>query len=929
MRTIKGASLAYSAVLCVLITLPLPGLTQQATPAAAPASTSIEEITVTGIRASVKAAQDIKKEAASVVEAITTEDLGKFTDANIADALQRVPGINIERTAGTFDAGYGITIRGLDAAFATSSLNGRDLLGIPDFFGGGGRQFDFQTVPPEILSGVTIYKTSTASLVEPGLAGQVNMQTLRPLEYHGRQNGNFFGSASAGVGRDSEARKNSPRYSGTVGGKFLDNTLGLYVAALYSNDFSNKDLLEHYAGRTNFTLDSGKVYNSTLVNLYGYDIWRANEERSKRSVATGAQWRPNSNFELNFDFSHNDSAITRRDQADYWYPAIGQPGFGKLPIPASALTFAGKDPGVVGWDATQMSGLQGYAISYLGALNIDYDNKANNGGLNGIWTSDDQRFKLSADYAYSRTDYTISWLHPYIDNGPTSASLETVYAGGVKPVIQATNPANGGDITAASSYNNITFSEDFQKRNRGNRDAERIDFEFKASDSMTLKTGLRYAKTDTKFVSMALGSTQYPTSVVGAFTADHNQLPFITWATPYLSLAGFCKANPVFCSLNNFGKGSMVGDFPTDPNGRPGDQLTLNTSETYQVIESNTAGYGQLDFRRSLFGLDTSGNVGLRAVKITELAKAFQGGCTKLGFDSGGCIAGTDRKKLVEDTNNFWTYLPSFNLSASPRKNINLRLAAGKSMTLATYQQLAPIGFADILLPVNGGTIVGNNVASSGNTKLKPTTAWNYDFTAEYYTDYGGAYIASVFYKDVKDLIITKTVLQQTVPGQGNVLFDVTTSENESTGHTSGLELGTNQPFAFLPSPWNGFGVQANYTYVSSRTTVSGKSTEFPGSSKNNINVNAYFEKFGWAARVAYNYRSQYLSAFSDGNRFTRAATRIDASVSKTFGSRFEVIVTGSNLTKSNRSDFDELAGFVTSYYQQPAVYSIGVRGTL
>lgn len=906
-------------------------LAQVSAPAEASPDTSDEpasEVVVSGIRESVQAAQEIKRTAPSVVEAITLEDLGKFTDTNIADALQRVPGINIERSSGTFDAGYGVTIRGLGAEFSSSTLNGRELLGIPDFFGAGGRQFDFQTVPPEILSGVVVYKTSTASQVEPGLSGQVNMQTLRPLDYHIRDGRNYFGSFSASEGYENQSRMGSPRFGGTVGGKFLDDTLGVYVAALYADDWADKDLLEHYAGRVNFSLDNGVIYPHELVDIYGYDIWRAHEKRAKRSAAAGLQWKPGSGFELNADFNFNDSAIIRRDQADYWYPAIGGGSFGAQPYPVSSIRFGSSGQGVVAWDATQMQGLNAYATNYLGALHIDYTNKAYNGGLNAVWRNEDGRIEASADYAYSATDYFISWLHPYIDNGTTSTYLETVDASGVRPVINITNVGAGGDVSNPASYQGLTYAENFQKRNRGNRQALRLDLHVGLNDNLTFETGARHAHTDTRFVSMARTGAQFPTSLVNAFTGNLDHLPFVNYLTPQVNFVGFCASNPTFCDADNRNKGSLTGPFPSSSSGKPGDVLALNTGESYEVIESNTALYGQLDFDDHLFGLHYTGNAGVRAVRITEQGAGFQGSCNKIGWESGPCLDGTSRVQLVTDTNEYWTVLPSVNLSLMPLEQLAVRLGASRSMTLPTYQQLAPIGKADIMLPDANGNILGPNIAATGNTKLKPTKAWNYDFTTEYYTGYGGSYVASLFYKDVKDLIINTTLSGVTVPGQGNTLFDSTTSTNASTGFTYGAELGTNQPFRFLPTPWDGFGVQANYTYVVSRTFVSGQPTQFPGSSKNNINTTLYYEKFGFSARLAASYRSRYLVAFADGNTIARAETRVDASLSQKFTPHFEVILTGANLTHSYRSLYDQTAGFVTSYYSQPTTYSLGVRAT-
>lgn len=897
-------------------------------------SAALQEITVTGIRKSVQLAQDIKREAPSVVEAITTEDLGKFTDTNIADALQRVPGINITRTAGTFDAGYGVVIRGLDGSYSSSTLNGRELLGITDFFGGGGRNFDFQTVPPEILSGVQIFKTSTASQVEPGLSGQVDLETLRPLDYKGKMYKNLFGSFSVGAGSEIgnlkawEDRKYSPRLAATLGGKFLDGTLGVFIAGVFSDDWAYRDFLEHYDGRFDFTLDNGKQYKNTLVNEFGYDIWRAHEKRTKRSFAGGLQWKPNSNIEVNGDFEYNKSAIVRRDQANYWYPAIGGGKFGAQPIPADALKFCGSGPGVCAWDATKIPGLGAYTYNYLGALHIDYTDETKNGGMNAVWKNDSDTIKVTGDYSHSDLNYFIRWLHPYIDNALTSTYLETVDASGYRPIINITQSGGGPSVSDYRGYTEQQFSEFFETQDTSDRNAFRLDFDFKFSDALNLRVGARRVDTTTKLIDMALPPSLTGNSVANAFTGRLIQLPFTNFVTPELNFDGICASNPQLCNAENAGKGSFIGGFPTNPHGKAGDTLSLQTGNSYQVKETNTAVYTQLDFQQPVFGIPMTGNVGLRAVHITEDAMAFQGKCEKIGFESNPCVS-NDNFVLVDAKNAYWKYLPSLNTSFKPWDNTALRFSAAKVMHLPNYFDLAPVGKVSIVLPTTSGVRLGNNIANIHNPNLKPTEAINYDITGEYYTDYGGAYIASVFYKDVKNLIVSTTQQNVTVPGYGTALFDTTTTGNVATGHTEGFELGTNQPFTFLPSPWDGLGAQLNYTFVDTKTNIYKRDTAFPGSSKNNVNSSVYYERDGYSARVAVSYRGSYLSAAGSSDRIGRAETRVEASISKQFAKHWEVILTGTNLTGQDTSIYDAESGLITSYYQQPRTYSISLRGNL
>ena len=192
----------------------------------------IEEVFVKGIRGSIQKAQEIKRDAASVVEAITIEDLGKFADENIADALQRVPGLQVDRN----DRGTGgdrVTIRGLGPQFVTTTVNGRTPLssgseGIRDL-----RTFNLDVVPPEILSGVLVHKTPTSNIVGIGLAGSVDLQTLRPLDVsYGDKN--YFASINVRGEYEELADDVGPRISGIWGAKNADETVAVSISGIWS-----------------------------------------------------------------------------------------------------------------------------------------------------------------------------------------------------------------------------------------------------------------------------------------------------------------------------------------------------------------------------------------------------------------------------------------------------------------------------------------------------------------------------------------------------------------------------------------------------------------------------------------------------------------------------------------------------------------------
>jgi iron complex outermembrane receptor protein len=910
----------------------------------------LEEIQVTGIRASVQASQELKREAPSVVEAITLEDLGKFTDTNITDALQRVPGVSIDRNPlPQFGGGDSVAIRGLGAEYSSTTINGRDALGTPNFMGLSSRNFDFASVPPEIISGITVYKSSTSELIEPGMAGQVDMRTLRPLDYAEKKPGNYFGSLTASGSKYDGDNRVGPRLSGIIGGKFLDGTVGAYATVLDSIDYQHIAQFETYNNQYSFGVQQpgGTVnqYNN-VWSTWGTDSWEPDLKTERFATSGGLQIKPNDNLDIMVDAIYDHYSIHEDAEADYFQSSgIFNLTPASIAAPGAAVIGGQGVPGITSGGLTyfntrNISNIIPPGSPNSGALSYDAPFHDLNdyhyfvGGINAVWKSDDDRLKVSTDIAHSDNDYWAHWMRSYLQNG--IGGEDTYNAQGAFPVYTFSNtPATV--VTNPNSYTSYGFVENFEKENRGNRDSYRIDLGYKVLDGLTEKLGVNYQATSTRFISMNFDPSTFPTAVPSNYFIP-GATSLVAWpvAIPNASFANFCAANKTFCQQTNQNIGSFAGGFPTHsgtPGGQgvpfvpatPGDVFDLNTTESYMLNEQNTAFYDQLDFKGDLGSWKYSGNAGLRAVHEQVQGTAFQGVVTTVGYTSGGVLSSVVAP--VTEENSYWEFLPSFNFSLNPLDNLAFRLGFSKTISLASAQQLAPIGTIDVVVPTKSG-IAQPSQATTQNIDLRPTEAKNYDITVEYYTSYGGAYIGSLFYKDVHDLITNVVEDNQTLPGQGSRLFVLNSVINGSAGHAKGFELGTNQPLTFLPSPWDGLGVQGNFTYVETATNVNGFPTQFIGSSKDNLNINAYYEKFGYALRVAYLYRSSYVNDFSNGVDIVDPQHQVDASLSKKLTDHLELILTGSNLTSQDLAIRSQQGGFLTSYVQRPRSLAVALRGS-
>lgn len=911
-------------------------------------SGDLNEIVVTGIRASLERAQDIKRGADSVVEAITPEELGHFTDDSLTDALERVPGVQVDRNAShIYSSGSGVTIRGLGQDFVVTTLNARNVLGNPGFGGGSFRSVDFDSITPETISGLLVYKSPTSSMIESGIAGEIDIQTLKPLDYK-TESGKYFGSVGAQGNYQNEAGRVGPRFSALIGGKFLDNTLGLYVAALSAREYQDEKQLYNYPAPANIGLQQAdgttKIYHGILIQSETDSLYE-HYKFERTNVTGGAQWRPTDRLEFNVDGTYNDykSLLNQSTYQNYTGYSLGGVSF----APGGAVI---RDGALVIYDTSKAVGgfpNGGGNGADVGGV-INYDNYSWLVGFNGLYKGDSWRVAL--DYAHNELQYDVDLRNGYwISSGAAANAISgrydysgdsygTTYYG-------ANTPGNLALYsTAAAPSNQLGFYYEQQHTN-SIRDQVRLDGQWDPLDWLTLKAGARREQTTVWFVD-AVGANQYSLFATpgdatsgyyttnGLLNGSRVNLPGVT-GLPVATLAGFASGNPVVANLSNFGRGSFA-QFPSSPSGSPADALPLVSGNSYDITEKTTAFYLQGDGKGSLAGIDVSGNVGVRGLHVQEDARGFQSVGKTLSNTGGQLISQV--AEAVSAENAYWKALPSANLKISPIEKLNLRFGFAKTLTLPGLSSLRPDGQVIYDLPYNNLQLP--NTFSGGNTYLKPTTADNYDVTVEYYLPYGGAVVASVFRKNVTGFVTTLAQLQVPIPGQTG-LFNSTTALNAGSGKTSGFEIGTNQPFRFLPSPYDGLGLSANYTYVDSNQsllTANGEiNSSLPGTSKNNANGTAYFEKWGFGARVAYNYRSDYVvgvGSYSYGGQvidreFVKGYHTIDASISQKIGGHLEVLLTGTNLSHAQQIHYFGEGHLLGDIFPFATVYTLSVRGKL
>ncbi|WP_158972775.1 TonB-dependent receptor [Paraglaciecola sp. L3A3] len=866
----------------------------------------LEVIEVTGsMRASYEGAIGEKRIANTVVEVLTSEDIGQFVDDSIAGALQRMPGIQIEEdNAGT--DGDRVSIRGLGPQFVNSSINGRTLLSSGNE-AGGLRKMNFNVFPSTILSGVRVAKGQTARDPESGLAGQVDLQTLRPLDL---------------------AKLDKKQQTGTISYKHEQGKLGDTDGGLIDGVFAwrneAKDIGFYFGGvagesdRWTQQASETKVVRNLLVDndgdglsdetLTGVSVPNAHTARTSKQVITrkafsgGVQWQPNEDINIVYDATfarfNNES---QRDNGQL----IFNPVWGATVFDADAIN-VDEDNVLRSADFSQTTG-GGAILSRV--QDMRYSNFTDNfiTGLNVDWVKGD--LTTNVDIYYSDVKYSQDLRFP-IFNKNLDKTLATYDNFGVTPKI--TTGADRLDPTGYTYLQSVIREIELDGKNHG----ATVKFNYILENNWidTVDFGVHYEKTDIQsYRSLAPGYTNPEQAAEIAAAAISGEIV----DDNYLSGTGYGPATWLKADFD------AVGAIDPTIYITGIDNIGIDAGASHESIEEIFSLYAQANIDSQLAGMSLTGNVGVRAVNTKNEATAL--------------TVGTSDEAITNTTSNdYWEYLPSVNFNLGLTDDSALRFGFSKTLSRPEYAEMAPIISGN--LPTECDTELEDDCrgnAVSGNPTLDPMTSLNYDITYEYYNEYDGAAIASVFYKDVSDFIIDDLTFDQTLVGQPqDILFNVTQPVNFSDGEAKGFELGFYQPFDKLIPALKGFGVSGNYTKVKSSfdEDVGDSGFGFPGSSENNYNFVGFYEKNGFGVRLAYVYRDDFFrslagqgSQTSDA-RFTRYSKDMSINIRYAFNKNFLVMFNGTNLLDDVRRDHIGIESKYLDYFYTGRAYSLTAR---
>lgn len=905
------------------------------------------DIVVTGIRETIQNSINTKRAETAIVDALSADDIGDLPALSVGQAIQTITGATTHREKG--DASE-IALRGLGPFLSNATFNGRDATN-----GSGDRSVNFNQFPSELVNNIKIYKTQQASLVEGGVAGTIEIGTLRPLDFGKRRIQGELKAQYNPYGDRVVGRDGGVGWRGTLSyvDQFANDTIGISLG-FQRNDTNNPE--ETYAASTTWTACRADitVLNNNCTELkreeYGEKpyylvpnsyIFRQISETDKRDSAFGAiQWRPSDQFNVNLDvqYSNRTYVESRRDLT--------------LSEARRSLTNVEYDEdGIIrhleGQSALESNGSElSRSEEYLG------------GGLSVEWKPND-RLTLTADGSYSRT------IRKEVERN-FRLRTDPLDVNGVKTVFNNMRIPYTYDLAPGSFVPTITIDPRFDlnnhdlfwddarfRRDENKRRNEIIAGRFDAAYEMDgflsrISAGGRWSRLTYRDYDLRNGDfNENP-----AMSEDRRINNMCRQAFPQTGYLSDAKGNDIH-SWATFDVDCLFGEYlgTVDP-GLPDEMRSVANRD---VTERTLAGYVMAEYESDLGTMPVRGNFGVRVVKTDVTSNGLRSDLALV--DNGD---GTFR---LDTTGDFDTVtikssstriLPSLNAIFEVAPNTLVRLAGYRAMSRPNPSAL---GAGRTITLADGESFTSiedaiGNIRANGSPRLKPLMSWNADAAIEWYPNKDSLLSATVYYKQFsggfQPVVIDEDFV---VDGQTVSIPVIQTRNSPDKSRIYGLELTAATRFSFLPKPLDGLGAKVSYNYANSNfknqdvnlgdqydpdtDTVSPgliAAAGLSGYSKHVLSAQAYYELGPVSLQAIYNYRSKYYQDFVGGNsqlRYVGPSETVDFRASLNLmpgvSLRFEAI----NIFNEPKATYMPVYGSARQYHYYGSKYFIGIRARI
>lgn len=957
----------------------------------------IEVIEVTGQRGNLITAQNMKMNADTVMDAISAADMGSMPDRSVLEAISRMPGVAIERFSAADDPdhfgveGGGVVVRGL--THVRSEFNGRD-----SFSADSGRGLSFEDVSPELMGSVEVFKNQTADMIEGGIAGTVNLNTRKAFDSDGRVFA-FSADATYTDMREEASPTFSGLYSdiwtldsGRLG--FLVNYSNSEIKVE-----SNGTQVGRYKEQPYQSADGQALYVPESARLSkkqddrereGFATSLQWENTDKTILLTGEYIRSEASLVW------NENAIEMADGVDSMVPVDGT----TFEFDENGYFESGVITSEAGWrgdGAPQRYGMQHAMVTRVRAEESTVNDYSFNVKLtpNDSWAVNfdiqyiDSTMEIEDVSVASATRAVVG-----MDLRGSGLPDVTFHHPGYDGQADYTSGTPFTD-TSVNFWRNVM---DHVSDNEGTEFASQVDAEYTFDDGMvkSVQFGARYSdRQQTTRQSMWNWAVLSEGWAGGPIYYDETNMPYDN-----VSFDNFARGGVVSTEGGNnflFPSLAMVEDYKNlpeavaeaqavswgwSPLAARGDATgNFVPNEINETEETSSAAYIKFNFEGDIGGYDYSANIGLRYVKLENDTHGFLSfpdeipdgyvpddgvditdvlNPDQLAFGNGafeGLVASSDYSNV----------LPSVNFKLNLTDELLMRFGFSEAIALPSLGHLrnyVGIGGQDMQITYDADVSAGEEpipvyaeyeryTASSGNPYLKPMESYNYDLSLEWYFAEAGSLTASLFYKDLSNYFINGVTVRDYTNNGVTQQVEVSGATNGEKGSIAGIEIAYQQFFDMLPGAFSGLGLQLNYTHInedgspnSGLNDSSGNSDDagdiafdnlpLEGLSEQNANAALLYEKFGISARIAYNWRSEYLLTTRDVITklpiYNTANGQLDASIFWDVNDSWKVGLQGTNLNNNVTETLMQVNAEgdkkTRSWFTNDRRYSLVVRAT-
>ena len=903
-----------------------------------------EELVITGFRSSLIQARDLKRDAVVAQDSIVAEDIADFPDLNLADSLQRIPGITITREGGE---GRQISLRGLGPDFTRVQLNGMEVLGTSsspiDSRGQTNRTrgFDFNIFASELFNQIDVKKSFSADQDEGGIGGTVNLKTAKPFDFDG-----FKGAISGNLGTNTNTESTDPRVAAMISNTW--DTFG----ALFSIAYSEREATEESSNTFRWR-DSGRVNirdggaNGQDRAVFGPnvpqaiqdqytngDLWVARgnrytnwtNEQERLGITAALQFQPAENLSLTFDVLYGEFNNSR---VEYHIDTSGRS--------STAIPDISGQTGTIHEIVVEQAATGDNEIVFLDADGVTVrtetrkdqaDTTFEQYAFSGEWDITPE-FRAKGLIGYEKSDFEL----PQSDKVyfQTVGRIATDYR---QDRFYARN-TYGFDTTDPSLWEvrELDFREDYQVNEFENL---KLDFEYDLTDESQLQFGINIKNFTNEGRTLrandlvkdvgapAFGPNQgdAPTGIPTGGFQIYRDHPSANWVAANVDVV------QEYYGVRNWDLTDPSVRAFYDSSNRPS-EFDDRPQSNYSVEEENLALYVQYNFLNEIGDMILRGSVGARYYDTETTSNG---------------VADDDARTPVSVGTSYDGILPTLNLALELNDEMILRFGASQNVTRPSLAALAVSPRID-----NDPDATRGLQVSSGNPRLEPFESTSLNGSFEYYMGDVGLFSLGLFHTELENRIVTETLevaygdlgLPLDLLGDGqdaSTVYNYVTNVNGDDATISGVEISFQRDFDFLPAPFDMFGLITNATFVDGKSTYqdvqnTGEAQEknFPGLSEESFNFTLYYETESFGARVALANRGEYITVVEAGlgdedERGIHETTFVDFTAFYQLNDSLKFTFEAINITDEREELYSDTSDRLFTTTQAGTTYFLGVN---